>query len=77
MKKIALGILITTALTITLAIAYTCTRPMYVQPGISSGVVSAEVKKAMLKMGPMKNYRILVDGRLQVMVNGQWLYLRY
>ena len=73
MKKIALGILITTAL----AIGYICTRPMYVQPGIAVSVTSAEVKRAMRKMGPMKDYRSLVDGKLQVMVNGQWLYLKY
>jgi hypothetical protein len=72
MKKIALGILIT----LSLSTLYLHIRPMYVQPGVAE-VASPRIKKAMQKMGPMKNYRILTDGRLQVMVNSQWLYLRY
>ena len=72
MKKTALGILIA----LSLAALYLHTRPMYVQPGVAK-VASPRIKKAMQKMGPMKNYRVLIDSRLQVMVNGQWLYLKY
>ena len=72
MKKTALGTLII----LSLATFYLYTRPMYVQPRVAK-VASPRIKKVMQKMGPMKNYRILTDGRLQVMVNGQWLYLKY
>jgi hypothetical protein len=72
MKKITLGILIT----FSLAALCLHIKPMYVQPGVAK-VASPRIKKAMQKMGPMKNYRILTDGRLQVMVNSQWLYLKY
>ena len=34
------------------------------------------IKRAMLKMGPGKNYRILPNGKLQVEVKGEWLNLR-
>ena len=50
-------------------------QPCYVQTG-KAGLVSANVKRAMQKMGPYKTYRLLPDGRLQVDVNGEWLYLR-
>ena len=49
---------------------------IFVQPNIAR-VCSAEIKKAMLKMGPYKEYRILADETLQVKVNGKWLRLRY
>ena len=49
-------------------------------PRVTSGIAflaSQEVKQAMKKMGPGKNYRMLPDGRLQVLVEGKWLRLRY
>jgi len=51
--------------------------PQYIQRG-NGKVASNEIKAAMRKMGPMKNYRILLpEERLQVLVKGKWLYLRY
>ncbi len=72
-KKIALGILIAACTWFT---TYLFT-PQHVQPGTLAGVVSPEIKRAMRKMGPMKDYRILPNGKLQVMVKGKWLNLRY
>ena len=73
LKYITLGILITTCTWFTI---YLLT-PRYVQPNTEAKVASPEIKRAMHKMGPMKNYRILPNGKLQVMVENQWLNLRY
>ncbi len=35
------------------------------------------ITRAMVKMGPMKTYRLLPNGRLEVLVNNQWLRLKY
>ena len=42
-----------------------------------SGVCSPEVKAAIYKMGPGKDYRLFPDGRLEVSVSGKWMRLRY
>lgn len=36
-----------------------------------------EIKATVYKMGPMKDYRLFPDGRLEVMVKGKWLRLKY
>jgi len=56
------------------ALAYWYRLPCYVQPG-RAGVAPEPIKRAMLKMGPYKNYRI-IGGRLQVQVKGKWLNLK-
>lgn len=43
----------------------------------SNGVCSPEIKAAIYKMGPMKDYRLFSNGRLEVKVKGEWLRLRY
>jgi len=40
-------------------------------------VCSPEIKAAIYKMGPGKDYRLFPDGRLEVKVEGEWLRLRY
>ena len=40
-------------------------------------VCSPEIKAAIYKMGPGKDYRLFSNGRLEVMVEGEWLRLRY
>ena len=40
-------------------------------------VCSPEIKEAIYKMGPGKDYRLFPDGRLEVKVEGKWLRLRY
>lgn len=50
--------------------------PQYIQRG-SGKVASPEIKAAMIKMGPLKDYRVLPNGRLQVLVKEKWLYLKY
>ena len=47
-----------------------------VESGIAK-VASEEVKRAMRKMGPLKDYRILPSGKLQVKVEEKWLYLKH
>lgn len=49
--------------------------PQHIQNG-SGKVASEEIKRAMIKMGPMKDYRVLPNGKLQVLVKGKWLYLK-
>lgn len=46
-----------------------------VEPGFCA-VAPEHIKKAMLKMGPHRQYRILTDGRLQVKINGNWYNLQ-
>ena len=59
------------------AVVYTWwNEPCYVQGGTCK-VASEEVKRAMKKMGPYKEYRILADKKLQVKVEGKWLFLDY
>jgi len=48
---------------------------IYVQSGMAE-LAPPDVRRAMLKMGPMKNYRVLPGGQLQVEVSGEWLNLR-
>jgi len=55
---------------------YLFNEPCYVQGGHAS-VASPEIKRAMKKMGPLKDYRLLPGGRLEVLVEGKWLRLRY
>ena len=40
-------------------------------------VCSPEIKAAIYKMGPGKDYRLFPDGRLEVNVKGEWLRLDY
>ncbi len=50
--------------------------PPRVQTGTAK-VASPAVKRAMQKMGPLKAYRMLPCGTLQVKVKGKWLRLKY
>jgi len=50
---------------------------VYVEPGVSCGLVAKDIRLAMVKMGPGKQYRLFPDGTLQVKVENQWLRLRY
>lgn len=43
----------------------------------NAGVCSPEIKKAIYKMGPKKDYRLHPSGKLEVKVNGEWLRLNY
>ena len=61
-------------------IIYLLFRVQYVQPSIEASLTSPAVKRAMEKMGPLKTYRLYPlseGGRLEVMVEGKWLRLRY
>ncbi len=40
-------------------------------------VCSPEIKEAIYRMGPGKDYRLHPDGKLEVSVRGKWLILRY
>ena len=42
-----------------------------------AGVVSADIKRAMIKMGPLYDYKLYPDGTLKVKIKSQWLKLRY
>lgn len=55
---------------------YTHPPTAVVKSGVAK-VASERVEKAMRKMGPLKDYRILPNGKLQVSVEGKWLYLKY
>lgn len=50
--------------------------PVYVAPGHGQ-VAPLPIKKAILKMGPYYDYRLLPDKTLQVQLNGKWRRLRY
>jgi len=55
---------------------YLFNEPCYVQEGYAS-LAPREIKRAMEKMGPLKDYRLLPGGRLEVRVEGKWLRLCY
>ena len=52
------------------------TRPIYAQENNYQAEVTPEMKAAILKMGPLKNYRITSGGRLEVMQGNRWLELK-
>lgn len=63
-----------------ITLAHVCekgTKLIETTPTYTGGIVSNEIKAAMKKMGPFKNYRILGDKTLQVEVDGKWLNLKY
>lgn len=47
------------------------------RPKTVTKVAPPEIKQAMIKMGPYKDYRMLDDETLQVKVNNKWLRLRH
>ncbi|RLC88873.1 MAG: hypothetical protein DRJ03_01140 [Chloroflexi bacterium] len=53
--------------------------PCIIQPPVyTGGVVPPRIKKAIYKMGPMKDYKFHHDtATLYVKVDGEWLKLRY
>lgn len=55
---------------------YWWNQPVYINPGTAK-LTSVEIKRAMVKMGPHKTYRVLTNGRLQVLVKEKWLFLKY
>ena len=70
------GIWFFSCLVITILIYNWWNEPCYVQQGTCK-VASGEIKRAMNKMGPYKDYRILPNKKLQVKVKGKWLFLKY
>ena len=68
-------LIITTAIVITTT-AYYLTSKEVVKSGVAAGLAPPEVVRAMKKMGPLKDYRLFPSGRLEVRVNGKWLYLK-
>jgi len=64
------------------AFIFLLSRTQYVEPSRGASLAPPEVKKAMQKMGPHKDYRLLPSSegekrRLEVLVKGKWLKLRY
>ena len=51
----------------------------YVEPSTAASLCLPEVKKAMLRMGPYKDYRLFPGegGRLEVRVGEEYLRLQY
>ena len=54
-------------------------RTQHVEQSTAVSLCSPEVKKAIKRMGPYKDYRLFpgIGGRLEVRVDGDWLKLRY
>ena len=59
-----------------IALSWLYNQPAIIEDGVAF-VAPERIKKAMRKMGSLKEYRVLPCGKLQVKVEDKWLYLKY